>query len=143
MHTGVQTRVGVIVPRLGSIKTTVTLSKTAKQRLKWIDYYHTHGYNARLTCRHYGIAHRTFYRYYQRFKLQGIVGLEVRSHRPKKVRQPLTPILVVDTVRTLRKANPEYSKYKLAVILKRDYNYSLSVSTVGRIVQVQIDNRHF
>ncbi len=42
MHTGVQTRVGVIVPRLGSIKTTVTLSKAAKQRLKWIDYYHSY-----------------------------------------------------------------------------------------------------
>ena len=29
----------------------VELSKKAKQRLKWFDYYHSHGQNARLTCR--------------------------------------------------------------------------------------------
>ena len=48
MHTGTQTRIGVVVPRLGSIKTTVSLSKEAKQRLKWVDYYHSHNNNARL-----------------------------------------------------------------------------------------------
>jgi hypothetical protein len=60
---GTQTWIGTMVPKLGSIKTTVKLSKEAKQRLKWIDYYHTHDNNVRLTCRHFGIAHRTFYRY--------------------------------------------------------------------------------
>ena len=134
MHTGSQTRIGTVVPKLGSIKATVTLSREAKQRLKWVDFYHTHSNNARLTCRHFGIAHRTFYRYYQRFKLQGLAGLEARSERPNKVRQPTTPLLVVDLVRSLRKANPELSKYKLAVILKRDHGYTLSASSVGRII---------
>lgn len=134
MYTGTQTRTGVVVPRLGSIKTTVSLSKQAKLRLKWLDYYLAHDNNARLTCRHYGIAHRTFYRYYNRFKLQGLVGLETRSQRPNQVRKPTTPRPVVNAVRALRKANPEYSKYKLAVILKRDHGYSLSASTVGRII---------
>ncbi len=134
MHTGTQTRIGVVVPKLGSIKATVSLGNAAKQRLKWIDYYHGHGNNARLTCRHFGIAHRTFYRYYNRFKKQGLLGLETRSERPRHVRQPLTPLLVVDLIKQLRKANPEYSKYKLQVILKRDYGYRLSASTVGRII---------
>lgn len=133
-HIGTQTRIGVIVPGLASIKPTVSLSKLAKQRLKWIDYYHTHNNNARLTCRHFGIAHRTFYRYYQRVKSHGLMGLEAHSQRPIHVRQPTTPQHVVSTVRSLRKANPELSKYKLAVILKRDYGYSLSDSTVGRII---------
>ena len=134
MHTGVSTRIGVVVPKLGSVKATVSVSKAAKQRLKWVDYYQTHSRNARLTCRHFGIAHRTFYRYYNRFQQQGMAGLEVRSQRPNQVRQPTTPRQVVDLVRQLRKANPELSKYKLAVILKRDHNYSLSASTVGRII---------
>lgn len=134
MHTGSQTRIGTVVPRLGSVKTTVTLTKEARQRLKWVDFYHLHNNNARLTCRHYGIAHRTFYRYYQRFKLQGLVGLEARSERPQHVRTPTTPTAVVDLVRHLRKANPELSKYKLAVILRRDHGYSLSPSSVGRII---------
>jgi len=134
MHTGTQTRIGTVVPKLGSIKPTVKLSKEATQRLKWIDYYHAHSSNVRLTCRHFGIAHRTFYRYHNRFKQQGLFGLEARSHRPNQVRQPTTPRPVVDAVRKLRTANPEYSKYKLAVILKRDCGYSLSPSTVGRII---------
>ena len=133
-HAGTQLHPRVLVPKLYNIERTVSLSKDAKQRLKWIDYYQAHGSNARLTCRHYGIAHRTFYRYHQRFKLQGLRGLEARSHRPARVRQPLTPLPVVDLVRRLRKANPELSKYKLAVILKRDYGYSLSASSVGRVI---------
>ena len=133
-HTGVRTRTGVVVPGLNSIKATVSLSKEAKQRLKWMDYYGSHDKNARLTCRHFGIHHKTFYRYYNRFKLQGVVGLESKSHRPHQVRTSTTPQLVIDAVRTLRKANPEYSKYKLAVILKRDYGYSVSASTIGRII---------
>ncbi len=133
-HTGVRTRTGVVVPGLNSIKATVSLSKEAKQRLKWMDYYGSHDKNARLTCRHFGIHHKTFYCYYNRFKLQGVVGLESKSHRPHQVRTSTTPQLVIDAVRTLRKANPEYSKYKLAVILKRDYGYSVSASTIGRII---------
>ncbi len=46
MHTGVYTRIGTIVPKLGSIKQTVSLSKEAKLRLKWIDYYYSHSNNA-------------------------------------------------------------------------------------------------
>ena len=134
MHTGTQTRIGVVVPKLGSIKATVSLSKQAKPRLKWIDYYVAHGGNARLTCRHYGIARRTFYRYYDRFKKQGLSRLEAKSHRPACVRQPMTPMKVVDIVRKLRQANPELSKYKIAVILRRDHGYSLSASSVGRIL---------
>lgn len=134
MHTGTNTRIGVVVPKLVSIKPTVTLSKEAKLRLKWIDYYQSHNNNARLTCRHFGIAHRSFYRYYNRFAVVGLSGLEALSERPNKVRSPNTPQHVIAIVRTLRKNNPELSKYKLQVILKRDYGYSLSASSVGRII---------
>lgn len=133
-HIGTQTRIGVVVPKLSSIRPTVNLSRGAKGRLKWIDYYHSHGSNAALTGRHFGIHHRSFYRYYKRFRAEGLAGLESRSNRPNKVREPLTPRPVVSLVKRLRRANPEYSKYKLEVILRRDYGYSLSASTVGRII---------
>src|ERR1035438_1476490 len=107
MHTGTQARIGVVVPGLNSIKSTVSLSKSAKLRLQWLDYYQSHGGNVRLTCRHFGIHHRTFYRYYDRFKLKGLAGLEAKSHRPNTVRSPLTPAPVVAIVRKLRKTNPE------------------------------------
>jgi transposase len=85
MRTGIQTGIGVLIPKLAGIKTAINLSKQAKLRLQWVDYYHSHDNNARLTCRHFGICHRTFYRYYERFKKQGLVGLEVCSHRPTQV----------------------------------------------------------
>jgi transposase InsO family protein len=43
------------------------LSRDARARLKWVDYYRFHGYNARLTCRHFGIAPQTFYRWRRRY----------------------------------------------------------------------------
>ena len=42
MNTGVHTRIGVVVPKLGSIKTTISLSKEAKLRLGWIEFYYSH-----------------------------------------------------------------------------------------------------
>jgi hypothetical protein len=40
----------------------VELSKKARQRLKWFDYYNSHAHYARLTCRHFDISPQTFYR---------------------------------------------------------------------------------
>lgn len=132
LRTGVYPK--TVLPGIGRIHQGVSLSKAAKLRLSWIDYYQDHDNNAALTCRRYGIARSCFYKWLKRFHAQGLAGLESRSQRPRFVRQPLTPLPVVDLVRKLRKANPEYSKYKLAVILKRDYGYSLSASTIGRII---------
>lgn len=124
-----------IIPVSRRIRDPIRLSKDARQRLKWMDFYHQHEHNARLTCRHFGIHHRTFYRYYDRFKQRGLKGLENLSKRPVHMRQPSTPLSRVDLVRRLRTNNPEYSKYKLAVILERDHQVKLSASTVGRIIK--------
>lgn len=121
-------------PSLRQIKQTVTLGKAAKLRLSWMDYYRTHNNNAALTARHFGIATSCFFKWKKRYRTFGPAGLRERPKRPATVRQPLTPLPVVDTIRMLRKANPEFSKYKLEVILKRDYGLHVSVSTVGRII---------
>ena len=121
-------------PNLRQIKTTVTLDKAAKMRLKWMDYYQTHGSNGALTARHFGIAKSCFFKWRKRYRAFGPAGLAERPKRPKTVRQPLTPLPVVDVIRSLRRANPEFSKYKLEVILKRDCGYSVSASTIGRII---------
>lgn len=121
-------------PKLRQIKQTVTLPKAAKICLSWMDYYRSHGSNAALTCRRFGLAKSCFFKWKQRHDQLGPRGLVDRSRRPKTVRQPLTPLPVVDAVRHLRRANPEFSKYKLAVVLKRDYGYVVSASTIGRIM---------
>lgn len=132
--TGVHTRIGAMFPGLGRVQETVNLSKEAKVRLKWVDYYLGHEKNASLTCRHFGIVRSCFYKWLNRFNSLGLSGLETVSTKPKNTRCSLVPSEVVSLVKALRKANPEYSKYKLQTILKRDYGYSLSASTIGRII---------
>lgn len=131
VHMGLRS---VAPPQLRKVKQTITLTKPAKLRLSWMDYYQGHGRNAALTCRYFGISKSCFFKWKARFDKLGLAGLEAQSNRPNIVRKPTTPPNVVAAIRTLRKVNPEYSKYKLQVILKRDYGYKVSASTVGRVI---------
>ena len=110
-----------------------TLSKGAKQRLKWMDYYGAHKRNAALTCRYFGISRQTFYRWQRRYDPHRLVTLEDRGHRPRRVRQPTwTPALAV-AVRVLREENPRWGKDKLTRLV-RAHGWAVSVSMVGRIL---------
>lgn len=131
VHMGLRS---IAPPNLRRVKQTVTLTKAAKLRLQWLDYYHTHGSNAALTSRHFGISKSCFFKWKARYDRLGLPGLIDQLKRPKVSRRPTTPRPVIDAIKQLRKANPEYSKYKLCVILKRDYGYSVSASTVGRVI---------
>jgi len=131
IHMGLRS---IAPPQLRRVKQTVTLPKPAKLRLAWFDYYHTHGKNAALTARHFGISKSCFFKWKVRYDRLGLRGLIDQPKRPKITRLPTTPLPVVSAVKQLRKANPEFSKYKLAVILKRDYGYLVSASTVGRVI---------
>lgn len=117
-------------PRLGTI---VGVSQAARLRLKWMDYYRLYP-NAALVCRHFGLTRSLFYKWQKRYRLQGVRGLEDQSTCPKRQRTPTTEPAQIDLVCSLRRQNPEYSKYKLAVILERDHGLKLSASTVGRII---------
>ncbi|MFH1486282.1 MAG: helix-turn-helix domain-containing protein, partial [Chloroflexota bacterium] len=126
---------GSIIP--GSrrlVKITVELSKTARQRLKWFDFYRNHNHNARLTCRYFGISPQTFYRWKRRFNRYDLSSLEDRSKKPKKLRQATwSPELVEEALR-LRGQYPRWGKDKLVVLL-RDEGYPVSTSMVGRILR--------
>ncbi len=107
------------------------LSREAKQRLRWLDYARTHSIAA--TCRHFGIARSTFYRWQRRYDPQHLSVLENRSSRPRRCRRPSWTPAQVDAVRQARDAHPRWGKDKLAIMLKRD-GLPLSVSMVGRIL---------
>lgn len=124
---------GSILPGAVRLARLQSLSKEARQRLKWIDYYLLTK-NGRLTCRHFGLTPSLFYKWLKRFKLMGAKGLEEQSRRPKHFRQSQIPLEYIDLICALRKENPEFSKYKLRVILKRDYDIELSSSTIGRVI---------
>lgn len=110
------------------------VSKEAENRIKWFDYYRSHGQNARLTCRYFGISPQTFYRWKKRYNPQNPQTIEERSHRPRRVRQPTYTSQQVEGVLTLRETYPRWGKDKLKVLLERQGIY-ISVSMVGRILR--------
>ena len=109
------------------------LSREARARLKWMDYYRSHGQNARLTCRHFDIAPQTFYRWKRRFDPRHLESLEERSRRPHRLRGCTASSELVEAVRELREANPRWGKDKLAPLL-REVGWQVSNSMVGRIM---------
>lgn len=102
--------------------------------MKWFDYYDSHGHNARLTCRYFGISPQTFYRWKHRYNPWNLESLGDRSHRPKHLRQPTASPALVSAVLHLREQYPRWGKDKL-VLLVREQGFSCSTSMVGRILR--------
>ena len=109
------------------------LSREAKKRLAWMDHYASHGQNASLTCRYFGISRQTFYRWRRRYDPYDLTTLEDHSHRPLRVRRPTWSPRLVKAVRELRERYPRWGKDKLAVLL-RGQGWEVSTSMVGRIL---------
>jgi len=124
-----------VVPGVSRLaKLQVELSKKARQRLKWFDYYNSRSHNARLTCRHFDISPQTFYRWKRRYNPRHIESLEDHSHRPRHLRQPAYSTELVEAVLKLREEYPRWGKDKLVVLL-HDKGFTCSASTVGRIIR--------
>lgn len=126
---------GVVLPgAVSCARIPVRISKEAKTRLAWFDYYRTCG-NVAKTCRRFGISRKTFHKWKKRYNSHLLSSLENHSQRPQRVRSSKLPIEQIFLVKKLRTRYPYYSKYKLAVILRRDHDVVLSASTVGRIIK--------
>ena len=110
------------------------VSKEARLRLQWMDYYQTHGRNAALTCRHFGISRQTFYRWRRRYNAHWLPSLEARSHRPQRLRQPTWSKELALAVLHLREERPRWGKDKLGLLL-REQGWEVSTSMVGRILK--------
>jgi len=124
---------GHILPRASQIARISILSKAAKKRLSWLDWYVSHGRNARLTCRHFGLSPDVFYRWKNRFNPYDLSTLEDDkiTRTPHNVRKPETDVLVVKRVKAVREEYPRWGKKKIWKILDRE-GIITTVSTVGR-----------
>ena len=102
------------------------LSREAFRRLDWIIFYETKGgLNASYTCRHFGIAPKTFYKYLNRFN-QNPSSLEDYSKAPLKVRHREIALEQEDRIVSLRKANMFYGKEKLRAEYQEAYDEDIS-----------------
>jgi putative transposase len=108
-----------------------TLSKRARQRLKWLDYRKTH--TVKQTCLHFDIPRSTLNRWTKRFDPGNLATLEDRSSRPHTIRQRTWGTGDVEAVLAVRTRYPRWGKAKLAVLLARQ-GIGLSCSMIGRIL---------
>jgi putative transposase len=130
-------RIGNALPRGGRFlirRIGGELSPNARRRLQWMDYYETHGRNARKTCRYFGISPQSFYRWRRRYDRHDLSSLADRSRRPRRRRQPTWSAALQAAVLSLRQQYPRWGKDKLVVLLHRQ-GHTVSTSMVGRILR--------
>lgn len=113
------------------------LSQDALKRLAWMDWYFTHGQNAESTCRHFSISKSVLYRWLPRFSKYNLATLEGKSTKPKRVRSMTTPLEVINLIISIRKEDPEKSKYEIQVELKEEHGMSVGYNTIQKVI-----NRH-
>src|SRR5438093_6879668 len=105
---------GQVVPGGNTVLRQVAaqLSREARRRLHWMDFYEHHGRNARLTCRHFGISPDVFYRWRKRFDPRGRGGWTInpRTGRRTAVRPPQTPPRGLGGLGRCGKKNPQGGK---------------------------------
>lgn len=124
---------GSILPGSRRLAEIPVPSKSARLRLQWFKFYETHGHNASLTCRHFGLARQTFYRWKSRYDAYGVRGLEDLSKRPKRVRRHTWSWELEQEVKRLRERYPRWGKDKLAAL--PELKGKASVSMIGRILR--------
>jgi transposase InsO family protein len=112
-----------------------SLSQAAKLRLKWLDYYHEHGNNASLACRHFGISRKTFYKWLKRYDRSRLASLESQGRAPKRTRQREITGLQLARVIQLRKQYICYGKEKLAYLYQRQYQEKISAWKIQKVIE--------
>lgn len=106
-------------------------SERARQRLEVLAWHEAHGANVRLTARHFGRSPDTISRWVRAYRERKLAGLEDRSRRPKRLRQPTTPSHIVIRLRELREQYPRWGREKLRVLLARE-GIAVSAKTIDR-----------
>lgn len=127
---------GVILPGAGclaGLPAGEESSATARHRLKVVEWCEGHGGGVRLAARHFGFSPDTVSRWVRSYRKAGKAGLEPRSRRPKRVRQPQTPSYVVQRIQELREQYPCWGREKLRLLLEREGIF-LSAKTIDRVI---------
>jgi len=116
-----------------------SLSKDALRRLTWLDWYFSHGRNAELTCRHFGISKSVFYRWKNRFNENNLRSLEfdTKLRRPHKLREMTTSPQILKLIYDIRLSDLSKSKYEIEEELKR-----AGIKVSRKVIQ-KVINRHF
>jgi transposase InsO family protein len=119
------------------------LSKKALQRLGWMDWYFSHGKNARLTCRHFGISPDTFYLWKRKFDPSNLSTLEFNTKlcTPHHLREMTTPYWILKKIYDIRFEDLEKSKYEIHEELLRE-GIKISHKVIQKVINRHIELRN-
>lgn len=121
------------VERLRQIAQRLSLSKSAHLRLEWFLYYQKH-HNVTLTCRHFGIARKTFYKWQKRFDTKNLRTLEDYSRAPQRKRQRMITPIQEERIVALRKQFIRYGKEKLVKKYFQAYQEVISAWQIQLVI---------
>ncbi len=123
-----------VLPGMYRLASIPDISKEAKQRLKWMDYYRQTK-NASQVCRYFGISRKTFYSWKKRYNPYKLESLEQRSKRPKNTRQWEVSRVQELQILTLRRKYIRYGKEKLRRLYQQAYQESISSWKIQRVIE--------
>ena len=111
------------------------LSSEAKLRLDWLIFYYARANeNVSLVCRHFGIAPKTFYKWFNLFDEKNLRTLESRNKSPINKRKPeYTPEEIQKTI-ALRQKYPTLGRLKLQVLYREEYGQDINDWHLRRII---------
>lgn len=126
--------ISTVLPGAASLASLPILSRDAKRRLQWMDYYRN-TQNATKTCHHFGIARETFYEWKRRYNPFHLGSLEEKSRRPKRTRQWDVSRREEFRILCLRRTHLRWGKMKLRMLYEQIYGTRISSWKIQRVVE--------
>src|SRR3989338_6357708 len=112
------------------------LSRAARLRLEWFIFYETRAEkDASLTCRHFGVSRKTFYKWFNLFDEKNLRSLEDRSRAPRKTRQKDITSLEEERIVALRKEHLRWGKMKIQRLYLNLYGEKISSWKIQSTIQ--------
>ena len=104
------------------------------KQLEWVERLRGEGCSEATSLAVVGWSRATYYRWLRRYREDGLKGLESGTRAPRRRRVCQWTKQQAQQVLHLRKRYPLWGKRKLWRVLVRERGWTLSESTVGRIV---------
>ena len=124
------------VTRWRGMASDANISDKARLRLEWMIYYETDGnQDAYKTASHFGIAAKTFYKWYKRFDQGKIHKLEDQSRCPHNYRKWEVTLEEENRIKKLRMKHMHYGKKKLKVLYEWEYSEEISTWKIERVIR--------
>jgi transposase InsO family protein len=115
--------------RWRNIARLLRLSGAARGRLEWMIFWENNQRDVSLTCRHFGVARKTLYKWMKRFDKDFLKGLEELSRTPLRVRRRQYTVRQYDNVVQLRRQYLRYGKMKLLQLYKRKFTKDRTITS--------------